>query len=138
MTSSRANLISARTQFWDTHTSCSKSGYAMLELVTSMITARVTGLCRAGHRNRGTLVFPYVGPLFALGLRKRGYRSNVHKLTTWNQKQRRSCACLAFPLAKLYKCELIMKPLELKSSWIRFWKNSHAQQHSITLPVSRR
>lgn len=54
MTSSLANLISARTQLWDTHTS---SGDALLGLVTSMITARVTGLCRAEHRNRGTLAF---------------------------------------------------------------------------------
>lgn len=85
MTSSWANLISARTQFWDTHTSYSKSGYALLELVTSLITARVTGLCRADGRNRGTLMFPYVGPLFALSLRKWGHRSDVHKSTTWNQ-----------------------------------------------------
>lgn len=47
--------------------------------------------------------------------------------------------CLpSLPLAKLYSCKLIMKPLKLKSTWIWFWNNPHTQQHSITLPVSRR
>lgn len=47
--------------------------------------------------------------------------------------------CLpSLPVAKLYSCELRMKPLKWKSSWIRFWNNPHTQQHSITLPVSRR
>lgn len=86
MTSSQENLISARTQFWDAHTSCSISAYALWEFqtATSMVTARVTDSCRTDHRIRGTLKFPYFGPLLALGLSKRGYRSNVNKAARQN------------------------------------------------------
>lgn len=57
---------------------------------TSMVPARVTGLCRTDHRTRSTLKFPYVGPLLALSLIKWGYRSNVNKTTRQNLQEKRS------------------------------------------------
>lgn len=58
--------------------------------VTSMVTARVTGLCRSEHRTRSSLKFPYVGPLLALNLINRGYRSNMNKTTRQNLQEKRS------------------------------------------------